>query len=179
MFLDLFPVRIYKFKLESHKEIKEKYLDKIIESYDSKLYNIPSGWETNRIHTSFDQEQIIKDLPLEYYKIFDKIFDHPWKGTFSCWHNVIKNGEYQETHHHLPAYYSAIHFLKFDHFEHLSPVFYDPNRLVNHQYTSQKFSPEIEEGDVIIFPSYLEHFVPGKNYKTHRVTVSFNLTLDD
>ena len=61
----------------------------------------------------------------------------------------------------------------------MPPVFYDPNRLVNYRYASQRFTPSIKEGEVLIFPSYLEHFVPGKDYKTHRVTVSFNLTLDD
>ena len=178
-FIDIFPTRVYKFKLNSHEEIKSQYLDSIIQSYEDNLYEVPEDWETNKISTSFNSKQIIKSIPKEYCEVFDKVFDKPWSGTFSYWHNVCKNGEYQETHHHLPAYYSAIHFLKFDNEEHMPPVFYDPNRLVNYRYAPQKFTPSIEEGDVLIFPSHLEHFVPGKDYKTHRVTISFNLTLDD
>jgi ectoine hydroxylase-related dioxygenase (phytanoyl-CoA dioxygenase family) len=37
------------------------------------------------------------------------------------------------------------------------------------------FTPEVEEGDIIIFPSYLKHAVPGGIYDSHRVTISFNL----
>ena len=52
-FIDIFPTRVYKFKLNSHEEIKSQYLDSIIQSYEDNLYEVPEDWETNKISTSF------------------------------------------------------------------------------------------------------------------------------
>jgi hypothetical protein len=36
---------------------------------------------------------------------------------------------------------------------------------------------EVDEGDALVFPSYLEHYVPPGKYSKPRVTVSMNVTL--
>lgn len=181
---DIFPTRIFKYKLESQEEIKSKYLQDMIDAYEEDKYDIPEGWVTDKVSTSFNSEnnQIIKDTPDEYGEIFDKLFDREWKGNFQFWHSVYKNGESQEVHNHLPAMWSGIHFLKFDKKEHKPPIFFDPSRLaksfnvVYHQ-GEDKFIPDVEEGDLIIFPSYLEHCVPAGYYDTHRITVAVNLKI--
>lgn len=191
MHRDLFGIRIFKHELETHKEIKEKYLKEIISGYEKSIYNIPYGWETSNVHTSFSSNnQIIKDCPEEYKKIFDHYFSeakevHEALGKneyeLNYWHNVCKNGEYQECHHHMPNVYSAIHFLQFDESDHHAPVFYDPSRMLKtigvHRHLAQKFIPDIMEGDMIVFPSYLEHSVPSLRYNKHRVTISINMSL--
>ena len=69
--------------------------------------------------------------------------------------------------------------LKFDKEEHKPPVFFDPSRLAKSfnvvYHGDDKFIPDVEEGDLIVFPSYLEHCVPAGYYDTHRVTVAVNL----
>ena len=46
MRIDLFPSRVYKFRLDSQEEIKSQYLDSIIQSYEDNLYEVPEDWET-------------------------------------------------------------------------------------------------------------------------------------
>ena len=39
------------------------------------------------------------------------------------------------------------------------------------------YTPKVEEGDMIIFPSYLNHTVPAGKYKSYRVTIAINLNI--
>ena len=73
----------------------------------------------------------------------------------------------------MPSTLSAIHFLNFKK-EHKGPMFQDPIRnlkaTMNHaglnerMLETDKYTPEVEEGDIIIFPSYLQHTVPAGKY---------------
>ena len=63
----------------------------------------------------------------------------------------------------------------------------DPNKnlkaIMNHaglnkrMIETDKYTPEVEEGDIIIFPSYLQHTVPAGKYNSHRVTIALNLNV--
>lgn len=187
MQIDLFPITIHHLKLPdyAHQDIKEKYLPQILEGYDKNLYDASDlDWHTKNVHTSFNNDnQIIKEVPQIYTELFDSIMPCKWEGKFTIWHNVYKKQEYQEVHHHIPSDYSAIHFLSFDKDEHNPPVFFDPARLTKERLTHLNLTPfnsthiDVDEGSVLIFPSYLEHLVPAskKEYNKHRVTVSLNL----
>ena len=125
-------------------------------------------------------------MPPPYEKL---IGEYVCAKTFSVhvWHNVYwKNREYQERHHHIPYHISLIHFLAFDPTEHKLPVFYDPARQIKAYCAHDALAKDIfedkaeiavDEGDVLIFPSYLEHRVPAGKYKNPRVTVAINVTL--
>ena len=86
----------------------------------------------------------------------------------------------------MPSTLSAIHFLNFKD-EHLAPIFEDPNKNVRsilNQTSLNKdlssplsYTPKVEEGDMIIFPSYLNHTVPAGKYKSYRVTIAINLNI--
>ena len=186
-----FSTSIATFKISNNDELKDMYLDSIIQSYENKEYKIPEGWFTKSICTSYAladgfQKQIIEQVPEVYTECLNECIAEKWNGNVYLWHNVIKNGEYQEVHNHLPSFLSAIHFLQFDKNEHDLPVFLDPARGVKESrhkvktYFDNKscFLPDVEEGDIIVFPSYLDHFISGGKYDKHRVTVSFNLTLN-
>jgi len=186
-----FPTPMAKFKISNNDELKEMYLDRIVQSYENEEYKIPEGWFTKSICTSHAllndfQEQIIRPIPEVYMECLNECIAEEWTGDVYLWHNVIKNGEYQEVHNHLPSFLSAIHFLQFDKNEHDLPVFLDPGRGAKYPrhtlgtYLGSKphFLPDVEEGDIIVFPSYLDHFISGGKYDRHRVTVSFNLILN-
>ena len=187
MKIDLFPIPVYHFKVPNHEEIKEKYLEEIINGYENNCYDKSTlDWHTKNVHTSFGkQNQIISILPPSYSELFDRVMPYKWEGKFVLWHNVYKKFEYQEIHHHIPADFSAIHFLSFDKTEHNPPVFFDPGRLPKEKLAYQNICQpnsthiDVDEGSILIFPSYLEHLVPAssKEYKNYRVTISINLTL--
>jgi hypothetical protein len=107
------------------------------------------------------------------------------------WYNSYSNGEYQEAHNHVgdpinPTHFACVHFLSFDPEIHAPLTFADPLALIrghsidmNNTNYSEKYCPPVTEGDLLMFPSYLDHEV--KSYPPTpdkpRVTVSFNLTV--
>ena len=186
----LFTVPIKKVRLDESAELKEKFLPAIVERYESDRYSPPKGWKTDRIHTSYSapqEEHAILTMPAAYERLLMSIVP-PAKYRVQLWHNVYwKGGEYQEIHHHVPCHLSFIHFLSFDKGEHKPPIFYDPARLIKAhcrkdglptEYWQDRIVIDVEEGDVVVFPSYVEHYIPPGTYCTPRVTVSMNVTFE-
>ena len=187
MEVSLFTTYFWKLKVSNHESIKSRYLQSFIDGYENNIYDIPEGWVTHKCHTSFSESKLMdRDICDEYASIFDSIFNKKWTGNFECWYQVYKNDEYQEWHDHMPSTLSAIHFLNFKK-EHKVPMFQDPIRnlkaTMNHaglnerMLETDKYTPEVEEGDIIIFPSYLQHTVPAGKYNSHRVTIALNLNV--
>ena len=184
---NLFSTSFWKIKVPNHQSIKKKYLQSFIDGYDDKIFNVPEDWITHKCHTSFESNKIIeKDMSDEYSSVFNSIIEKEWSGKIECWWSVYKNNEYQEWHNHMPSTLSAIHFLNFED-EHLAPIFEDPLKSVksiidrtalNKDLSSSlTYTPKVEEGDMIIFPSYLNHTVPAGKYKSYRVTIAINLDI--
>ena len=79
--------------------------------------------------------------------------------------------------------FSCIHFLSFDPNRHEPPTFKDPMhqiRSLSLELARNKYEeiwvPDISEGDLIVFPSYLQHAVPpGPATKDYpRISIAFN-----
>ena len=185
----VFAIPIVKAHLPETEELKRQFLPEILRRYEEGTYPQPTVWETDRLHTSFAadaKDQVIHPFPEAYQKLLRQFVALP-NVKVQVWHNVYwKREEYQEKHHHIPFHFSLIHFLSFNAAEHKAPVFYDPARNVkayceHHAvptaYWAESTKIDVVEGDVLVFPSYLEHYVPPGKYETPRVTVSMNLKL--
>ncbi len=181
----LFPTYFWKLKVPNNQSIKDRYLQTFIDGYENHIYDVPDGWITHKCHTSFSKRtEFDRDICDTYADLFDSIFDSRWSGNFEYWYSVYKNDEYQEWHDHMPSTLSAIHFLNFKE-EHKAPMFEDPLKglksLIHQTGLNSKlaepnrYTPDVEEGDIIIFPSYLQHAVPAAVYDTHRVTIALNV----
>lgn len=197
----LFPIHIYQTNIKENEKIKSLVLDKIEKCYHKKDIPVPDGWLTDKVYTSFDMDDVNdmvfgKDNILYpyYVKYISKFFDKQFNLVFrDTWFNYYVDGEYQEVHTHLtpsifdaPAHFSCIHYLTFN------PELHEPVRFVDPieklRYTSLEFdtnrhqsiyTPTIQEGDFLMFPSYLEHFVkrskPSPEYP--RITISLNFAV--
>lgn len=191
---DLFPTHLYQISLRQQNQVLKSLLLPKIEQYHNDLkISPPNGWITNHVYTSYNQESINRKLLLEskevcdhYSQHFRKIFGPQIGFQFhDAWFNYYVDGEYQEQHDHINAqfndpdsHFSAIHFLNFDKTRHVPVTFVDPVSKLNRRYRSDyTYSPELEEGDLIVFPSHLDHFVrpsqPTPDYP--RITIAFNL----
>ena len=49
--------------------------------------------------------------------------------------------------------------------------------LQKNQFTAESIRIEPEEGSIILFPSYLPHFVETNNHDEERISISFNVTV--
>ena len=178
--LDLFPVTIYQTKVRNNGYYKDLLLPKILEA--SEYLEIPEGWDTNKLKTSFEGEpegmEVVQKykslLKYEYESCLDEIFDKEYQIQLvndNIWYNVYTDGEYQELHDHIgealnPFHWSCIHFLSFKKGEHNPPEFKDPitqirqlSVAMDREWIGEYYVPQIEEGSFLMFPTYLQHRV--------------------
>lgn len=191
---EIFPTYIYQYSLrEKNKVLKELLLPKILQYKKDFEIDTPSGWLTSKVYSSFEKDQLnykmfiqSNEVRTHYEEHFSKVFGHGTSFSFTtAWFNYYENGEFQEEHDHVglsfnepDAHYSAIHFLQFDPERHVPVIFLDSLHKLNRKYTdSYKYIPEVKEGDLIVFPAHLSHYVrpsePTLDYP--RITVAFNL----
>lgn len=196
----LFEVPMYKFKAARHSEIKSWMMDNIYPLYEQLGANEPS----RNIYSSYFpgapklDSKIFSDF---YSRDISNFLDkagfsklHLWNTKVNFWYNLSKKGAYQEVHDHLggpiPISYAAIHYVVFDKTEHVSTVFYNPLESVLKTLqptTKDQFKPtdfqglqkilNVEEGDIVIFPSYVPHSVMTQVSDKLRVTVAFNISV--
>ena len=196
----LFPVTLYHTNIRENSVIEREVLGSIQKCYEDKELPIPDGWLTDKLTTSFDRDELnhkifnsekIHEL---YVKYVSSVFDKPVSFSLEdMWFNYYIDGEYQEEHHHInptpflpPVHFSCVHYLKFDKEEHTATTFHDPiSTLRSHSfemesnYCKENWTPKVEEGDLLIFPSYLVHHVKKSKPTPNnpRITVAFNLRL--
>tara|TARA_R110000803_G_scaffold76390_1_gene140988 strand:+ start:32 stop:580 length:549 start_codon:yes stop_codon:yes gene_type:complete len=94
----------------------------------------------------------------------------------NIWINKYDKEDYQGSHIH-PAHYSFIIYYKTDKSH---TVFNSPVKNLIESTNSKVFipfyEPELKQGDIILFPSYLEHWVrPNSN----NITISGNINITD
>lgn len=189
MHIDLFPQRIYKYHLDPT-EIKKYMLERYNSYKDFSVNGTPDGWFCN-VRTEFEGA-FPQELSDNYTGILQQwrrdvgLSEKPY--IFEIWLNTYEHSHYQEPHTHLPGFYSAIHYVKFDPLEHESTHFSNPHSAIysfmfDGNFMDERLNPHlqettnlcVEEGDLIIFPSNLKHSVPKNDSKELRMTVSFNI----
>jgi hypothetical protein len=174
--VQIFPVTYFKALIEDNETVKNILVPKIME--DSKDLEIPEGWLTNKLMTSFMGEKPGKEiffgqdrtyqslLETRYANCLDSFFgDATYQIAIDeIWYNCYVDGEFQESHDHLSPQIGnniTAHFSW-----NLNSIEYE-----------QIHYPDINEGDFIMFPSYLTHSVepspPTPDYP--RITIAMNV----
>ena len=90
------------------------------------------------------------------------------RALYKCHHPV---------HTHGHGGWSAVLFIEYDPTVHTPTVFIAP---FNHFVTGMQltYMPEVEEGDLILFPSFLLHYTQLNESQVQRTVASFNMTVD-
>lgn len=102
----------------------------------------------------------------------------------SCWGNISPPNAYNNTHTHPNAILSGVYYVQIP--ENTSNIYFvDPiksrvhlpmkHRLENNMYASSSIYYKAIESRLIIFPSFLEHFVKPNMTKEDRISISFNV----
>tara|TARA_Y100000114_G_scaffold118367_1_gene112910 strand:- start:10 stop:543 length:534 start_codon:yes stop_codon:yes gene_type:complete len=131
----------------------------------------------SKIETSIDGQNIINEDSLNYlYEVISKLLKKNVLPRYKLqlehiWTNYYKDSDYQENHAHPGAHLSFIIYKKI---EQSNVVFVNPNSVVLDSYYNgdddkiaffggTTFKPQCRENQIILFPSYLEHFVKRTN----------------
>ena len=141
-----------------------------------------------RVGVTQEKEQVIttyhaKDKDLEcldflynFYKervdeiSKDQLFFHTSKIHFVFWIQVYNKLSYHPIHDHFDCGNDTV--LSFVHF--LKPV----ENCFEFTDERQSLVPQQQEGDLIVFPSYVTHRVKQHNANTNRIVVAGNIKID-
>tara|TARA_R100001132_G_C3208767_1_gene52667 strand:- start:15 stop:572 length:558 start_codon:yes stop_codon:yes gene_type:complete len=168
MKLELFPVSIFignidlkKIKLTS--EMGQAFLSGTPSSFYNKNILDPESYPYLM--------SIISELLQEKYDAFSI-------GLLDIWRNKYENNDYQEPHIHVGSKFS---FIIYEKVGKPHTIFFNPAKYLieatqgthaTKQYVSQFFKPQIRKGQIIVFPSYVEHMV---NKNSDQATISGNI----
>jgi hypothetical protein len=167
---------------------------------ESNMHHSYKDWE----NPEFKRIPETPGLPELYQDFFEnsfKQFSFSMSSNFKFFIANItgtKEGQFMKKHHHNPAFYSAIHYVQLAP-EHSRTVFVNPasneqnltdytmdlvrpklhrQDLVNSSFF-QTWCLDVEENDILCFPSFLEHFIPDNPpTDTIRITLALNVFLD-
>ena len=183
MKVEAFPTLIYRYHLEDQDPIKAR-----VEEYykQNKLKeNTPDQWNCN-LFTSYGSGK----FPIgECLDAFTPTLDE-FQTESQCygnmiltdlWLNVYESQNWQEKHIHSPGQWSGVYYVHFDPNEHKATNFYHPceTLLATAGITQNTLVPWVQEGDMIIFPSWLEHAAPMNKSSKMRSTISFNFFIEE
>jgi hypothetical protein len=124
-------------------------------------------FDVTQINFSFlrnEYEKVVNELINELNKIQNTELSH----ISDIWYNYYKRGQYQEPHIHGTAdiyAYTAVHYLIYDKKYHSKTEFTDKNIIC----------PQVTQGDILFFPSNLEHYVLENTSNVPRLTVAFTV----
>ena len=183
MKVEAFPTLLYRYHLEDQDPIKAR----VEEFYkDNKFQeNTPDQWNCN-LFTSYGSGK----FPIgECLDAFTPTLDEFQTESQSygnmiltdLWLNVYESQNWQEKHIHSPGQWSGVYYVHFDPNEHKATNFYHPceTLLATAGITQNTLVPWVQEGDMIIFPSWLEHAAPMNKSSKMRSTISFNFFIEE
>ena len=193
----LFPTPVYRLSVAGHRKFKQTIVPKLLDTF-KKEPNRKAPWaklcNTWQIHLEEinpkDFEIISADIQLAIETYLAYLQVPPFSYEYHGWINVHDSDMYQEVHNHIPAIISGIYYIQFDTDKHNSVQFINPNPVyhtlmntLNLDVHNPMMGPsthiglDFNEGDVVLFPSTLDHFVPKsiEPSDTFRISLSFNV----
>lgn len=159
-----FSVPIYKYKVQNW-DVKKKRLLDLFDSFEHRVV-------VNVITSPFD---IKTDILSEEIKIFEKEVGMNFYSS-EIWFQKYNHNMDHPVHTHGPTGFSVICFIEYDKNNHKPTTFVSPfSNNFNGELT--RYTPDVEEGDIIFFPANLLHYAPTNLSKITRTIVSFNLKI--
>ena len=164
--------KFYKKKLEWTSNFVQKNISAIERNYEK--FPSKNRWNCN-CHVVHDDDLDAEPIDYEFLKteyekeaiIFCEKNGLKFNGFGSIWYNYYKTGQYQEPHNHDGGF-TFIHYMIFDKDRHSATQFTDPNLE----------SPQIEQGDILIFDGTIQHYVPANSSTNPRLTVAFTFDVE-
>ena len=166
--------------VKDHQKIKDKLVPRIKrDSANEDLIHRPNEFMVSSFYSQtydYITDEMLKNIvwdPLEQMHVEKQIMTPPNYTLEAFWWNVYQPGGFAKVHSHASADWSGVYLLHLE--EPNQTYFYShfghtPNTGYMNQ---QKILDEAVEGDVMIFPSFMEHsFHPGAK---DRIIIAFDI----
>ena len=197
----LFPTPVVITKIEKHEEHKARVLP-VLEQKFKDSPNQTAPWATmEHTWTSFEKDQGLNIWDEQFDKTIHDYLNYlqgspiEFDYVVDSWLNIHDSNMYMEQHEHGGAIVSGIYYLQFDKNKDFPATFMNPSHkgIEDWGLKSTNFHPEndalilstfpnylnIEEGDLILFPSYLTHFVKRSRGQHDKLRVSYAFNVEN
>ena len=186
--LEIFPSRLLKGHvplLDDYKEDLVDYLYDFRSKNESSSRSSLGGWQSNcfmHYEESFQPfgDRMHKALEPYLLKLMNdiEVFNdsRPILEFYNVWFNINGTGALNRLHTHPHSIYSGVMWIK-------APencgnlVMVDPSAHNMFGIVPTEYEFEPVEGDIILFPSHVPHYVKPNNSDEDRISLSFNIIL--
>jgi len=188
-----FPTIIFQDIFTNCSELNEKLKNHILqlkkESSGITKSNINAWHSDTNLFES--EEPAINDIKVGCIECLEQVIEFQLQNkqfeidiSIEAWANVITDGGYNKLHNHPNSNWSGVYYVssgeeeKGGMLDFLDPrnqnMFKSPGIIEN-----EWLSVEPRDGKIIIFPSYLHHFVNPYYGKEERISIAFNVTINE
>ena len=127
------------------------------------------------ISTSAQYEPVFLSMISPYLREFLKIADYKFCEVSRVWTQRYSKGDYHPPHDHGPEGFACVFYAELDPDLHIPTEFMQPY-MPHTGNRDMKAPDDVEEGDLVIFPSNLFHMAPPHYSNKYRTIISFNLS---
>ena len=185
--LNLFPTKVFIADNVLEKEYIDTIKDDILnDSFETK------NWQSHpEIHKILKYKPLVDKVNYLTTKVFEeKKYVYDTFQITNMWSNILKKGEFHRPHTHSNNILSGVYYVQTNGLvskDKTSDIhFYDP-RLQADVLSPKKSELNFDNASVwridsftnrmILFPSWLQHFVPTNDTDNLRISISFNVML--
>ncbi len=191
----LWPTSLLKRRLPGYEQPNE-LLRHVIEKMDAETGNLTTRYrDTDFLHHPHPAAkwllQCINKTVVDYLHLHNQRYQCEWH--VQSWPNVNRFGDYHDLHNHPHSYLSGTYYVKVpvdveelpgrDDRRPGAISFYDPRPQANMNAVSgdpqieAEHTVQPEDGLVLLWPSFLHHFVHPNLSQQPRISISFNVVL--
>ena len=197
----LFPTPVLLTKIERHEEHKARVLP-VLEQKFKDSPNQSAPWATmEHTWTTFEKDSGLNIWDEQFQKTVHDFLNYlqgnpiDFEFTVDSWLNIHDSNMYMEQHQHGGSVVSGIYYLQLDKDKDYPATFMNPsdkgiedwglkgtNFFPNNEAFVLSTYPNylnIEEGDLILFPSYLTHFVKRSRAQHDKLRVSYAFNVEN
>ena len=186
----MWPTTTYTFTVNNidNEQIKNKILEREQKGLGFRFDSIQgSGWQSNKDLLDSEFPDLKKSLLIGVNEILGQIYvDNASIRMINSWANISRKGEYTLPHIHEEASWSCVYYVTPT--EDANLYLKDPRLLEymdkSHHYLKQPYANVIRkrpfnEGEAIIFPSWLEHGVGAGTKDAIRISIACNFLIEE
>ena len=186
---NMWPTTTYTFTVNNidNEQIKNKIIEKEQKGLGFRFDPIQGGgWQSNKDLLDLEFSFLKKSLITGVNKILSQLYvDNSTIRMINSWANISRKGECTMPHIHEEASWSCVYYVTPT--EDANLYLKDPRLLEkmdkSHHYLKQPYANVIRkrpfnEGEAILFPSWLEHGVGAGTKEMIRISISCNFLIE-
>ena len=187
MLQDIFKTSIYTSTLSIDLKKLNQDIKEIINKDKGREVSNSGGYQSNNIdYKSFTQLYFLSEIITSKTKEYKMLLGLKEKSTFdNMWININRKKDFNIPHIHPNSSISGVFYVKVS--QNFGDIVFENPFLENisycweqeilnyNNYTSPKWNVKPKENKLLLFPSFLRHYVKPNLTNEDRISISFNL----